>query len=279
MLLQAISQQLDLKKVTQWLLVLLLTGVYSATCLADQTLHQPWQELLEKHVSAINNSHSTAVDYAAVKKDRPKLTRYLNALSKIDMPTFKQWSADKQLAFLINAYNAWTVELILTNYPELESIRDLASFFSSPWSKKFIPLLGKTRSLDNIEHQLIRGDNKYGDPRIHFAVNCASIGCPALRAEAYTEAKLQQQLAAQTLRFLTDKSRNQFSEGNIKLSAIFKWYGDDFALGFRGSDSLSGFILLYQQALNLTPAQQVLLRAKDISISFLDYDWALNDLR
>ncbi len=260
-------------------LLLLLSTVYSAVSLAQETLHQPWQTLLAQHVKPINNGHSSQVDYAGMKMERAQLKTYLAALSSVDKGLFDQWSAPKQLAFLINAYNAWTVEFILTAYPDLASIKDLGSFFSSPWSKKFIPLLGETRSLDNIEHQLIRGDNKYGDPRIHFAVNCASIGCPALREEAYSAEKLEQQLNEQTVRFLTDTSRNRFNDSSMELSAIFKWYGDDFTLGFRGSNSLPTFILLYHQALNLTPAQQALLKSENMDNNFLNYDWALNAAR
>jgi hypothetical protein len=258
---------------------LFLSAAYSATSIAQEALHQPWQALLSQHVTPINNGHSSKVDYAGIKKDQVKLSAYLTTLGAIDKQTFAQWPAPQQLAFLINAYNAWTVELILTVYPDLESIKDLGNFFSSPWSKQFIPLLGETRSLDNIEHELIRGDNKYGDPRIHFAVNCASIGCPALREEAYSADKLEQQLAEQTLRFLSDKSRNRFTEHSMALSAIFKWYGDDFTLGFRDSNSLATFILLYHKALNLTPAQQAGLKSGDMATKFLNYDWALNGVR
>ena len=260
-------------------LLLLLSTVYSAVSMAQETLHQPWQALLAQHVKPINNGHSSQVDYAGMKMERAQLKTYLAALSSVDKGVFDQWSAPKQLAFLINAYNAWTVEFILTAYPDLASIKDLGSFFSSPWSKKFIPLLGETRSLDNIEHQLIRGDNKYDDPRIHFAVNCASIGCPALREEAYSAEKLEQQLTEQTVRFLTDTSRNRFNDSSMELSAIFKWYGDDFTLGFRGSNSLPTFILLYHQALNLTPAQQALLKSENMDNKFLNYDWTLNAAR
>ncbi|MFT6195225.1 MAG: hypothetical protein ACJASU_002136 [Cognaticolwellia sp.] len=260
-------------------LLLLLSTVYSAVSMAQETLHQPWQTLLAQHVKPINNGHSSQVDYAGMKMDRAQLKAYLAALGSVDKDVFAQWSAPKQLAFLINAYNAWTVEFILTAYPDLASIKDLGSFFSSPWSKKFIPLLGETRSLDNIEHQLIRGDNKYGDPRIHFAVNCASIGCPALREEAYSADKLEQQLTEQTVRFLTDTSRNRFNDSSMELSAIFKWYGDDFTLGFRGSNSLPTFILLYHEALNLTPAQQALLKSENMDNKFLNYDWTLNAAR
>lgn len=259
--------------------LLLLSAVFSAVSTAQETLHQPWQALLTQHVSPINDGHSSQVNYAGMKTDHVKLTAYLTALGKIDKQTFEQWPAPKQLSFLINAYNAWTVELILTAYPDIKSIKDLGSFFSSPWSKQFIPLLGETRSLDNIEHELIRGDNKYGDPRIHFAVNCASIGCPALREEAYSADKLEQQLSEQTIRFLTDKSRNRFTEDAMELSAIFKWYGDDFTQGFRGSNSLSAFVLLYREALNLTPAQQAGLKSEDMATNFLNYDWALNAAR
>ena len=260
-------------------LLLLLSTIYSAVSVAQETLHQPWQTLLAQHVKPINNGHSSQVDYAGMKMERAQLKAYLAALSSVDKDVFAQWAAPKQLAFLINAYNAWTVEFILTAYPDLVSIKDLGSFFSSPWSKKFIPLLGETRSLDNIEHQLIRGDNKYGDPRIHFAVNCASIGCPALREEAYTADKLEQQLNEQTVRFLTDSSRNRFNEDSMELSAIFKWYGDDFTLGFDGSNSLSDFIMLYHEVLNLTPAQQSLLTSDDMDKKFLNYDWALNAVK
>jgi hypothetical protein len=259
--------------------LLLLSTVFSAVTTAQEALHQPWQALLTQHVSPINDGHSSQVNYAGMKTDHAKLTAYLTALGKIDKQTFEQWPAPQQLSFLINAYNAWTVELILTAYPDIKSIKDLGSFFSSPWSKKFIPLLGETRSLDNIEHELIRGDNKYGDPRIHFAVNCASIGCPALREEAYTAEKLEQQLEQQTVRFLSDKTRNRFNKAEMELSSIFKWYQEDFSLGFRASDSLSVFILLYAESLGLTPEQQALLKAKKMDVDYLSYDWQLNVAR
>lgn len=266
-------------KVLPLVVLLMLSAVFSAVTTAQEALHQPWQALLTQHVSPINEGHSSQVNYAGMKTDHAKLTAYLTALGKIDKQTFEQWPALQQLSFLINAYNAWTVELILSAYPDIKSIKDLGSFFSSPWSKKFIPLLGETRSLDNIEHELIRGDNKYGDPRIHFAVNCASIGCPALREEAYTAEKLERQLEQQTVRFLSDKTRNRFNKAEMELSSIFKWYQEDFSLGFRASDSLSAFILLYAESLGLMPEQQALLKAKKMDVDYLPYDWQLNVAR
>lgn len=240
-------------------------------------LHTNWQNLLQKHIKTVNDGASTEVDYAGIKKQRSMLQYYLKQLSQISRIEFDTWSKPKQLAFLINAYNAWTVEFILTEYPNIESIKDLGSFFSSPWDKKFIPLLGQKLSLNNIEHGLIRGSDRYNDPRIHFAVNCASIGCPALLEEAYTEQKIEQQLTQQTERFLTDTSRNYIKGDDLNLSSIFKWYGDDFEVGFRGSKSIQSFILLYSKALNLSDAQQAALAKQSFDIDFLDYNWKLND--
>lgn len=204
-----------------WVL-LALAGLLISPASKAEPLHAPWQKLLNEHIYPINHGSSTVVDYAAFKAERNDLKEYLDTLAAVSQSQFAAWSKHKQLAFLINTYNAWTVEFILTKYPDIKSIKELGSFFSSPWSKEFIPLLGETRSLDNIEHTLIRGSGKYNDPRIHFAVNCASIGCPALREEAYTEDKLEQQLASQTTRFLTDISRNYISGDTLYLSSIFK---------------------------------------------------------
>jgi len=256
------------------------TAVQSAVLVAvDQTTtpaEESWQTLLSLHIKPINNGHSTAVDYAAIKEQRGVLQSYLGDLAKVTRTEFDAWPKTKQLAFLINAYNAWTVEFILTKYPDIKSIKELGSFFSSPWSKEFIPLLDKKRSLDNIEHDLIRGSGRYNDPRIHFAVNCASIGCPALREELYTSSKLDQQLTEQTIRFLTDTSRNRVKADSFYLSSIFKWYDDDFEAGFRGAHSIEAFLQLYAESLKLTEDQQSALENGDMEIEYLDYNWKLN---
>ena len=252
----------------------LISNVYAAT--EQKNLHTDWTKLLEQNVAAINDGHSTAVNYAGFKTQENTLQAYLDKLSQTSQVEFDAWSKEKQLAFLINAYNAWTVEFILTQYPDLDSIKDLGGLFSSPWDKEFIPLLGKTMSLNDIEHGLIRGSDRYNDPRIHFAVNCASIGCPALREEAYTADKLEQQLTQQTERFLTDSSRNYFKGKTIYLSSIFKWYGDDFEVGFRGTKSIQSFLALYTEPLKLDQQQALALKSQDFSVKFLDYDWKLN---
>jgi hypothetical protein len=250
-----------------------------AASAAQQTLHKDWQYLVSQHVHPINQGHSSAVDYSAIQQDHAKLQGYLTQLSHITQTEFDAWDKSSQLAFLINAYNAWTLELILTEYPDIDSIKDLGGLFSSPWDKSFIPLLGKTRSLNDIEHKLIRGSDRYNEPRIHFAVNCASIGCPALREEAYTGAKLEQQLNAQTERFLSDNSRNVAKGDTVYLSAIFKWYGEDFTQGFGGADSVDAFLLLYPNALKLSPALQTTAEKQQLNVDFLDYNWSLNAVR
>jgi len=254
----------------------------TATVTQSQNMHDVWNNLVNKNVIVINNGHSTEVDYAAMQAQRDELNTYLASLSMVTLNEFNRFEKPKQLAFLINAYNAWTVNLILTKYPKIKSIKDLGNFFSSPWSKDFVPLLGETRSLNNIEHDLIRGavddlgNPKYNDPRIHFAVNCASIGCPALRTEAYTADKLEQQLEEQTILFLSDTTRNVAKANKLSVSSIFKWYEEDFEQNFRGTNSLSEFMLLYSEALELLPSQVNALKNEDMKIKFLDYNWNLN---
>ncbi len=253
-------------------------SLFTSCSFANENLHSGFDSLLRKHVITIDNGASTQVDYAGFMRDKPLLDDYLSSLAKVDQTTFDSWSDNHQLAFLINAYNAHTIALILTEYPDITSIRDLGIFFSSPWKKEIAPLLGEVRTLDDIEHNLIRGDNKYQEPRIHFAVNCASIGCPALREESYTGEKLETQLQGQTERFLADKTRNYVLGDTLYLSKIFSWYGSDFEQGWMGAHSIEAFIGLYSDALGLSEMQISKLVSGDMSISFNEYDWRLNDI-
>jgi len=241
--------------------------------------HSEWDRLLQAHVVPLNNGVATAVDYQGMAAQRAWLNEYLAALAAVDQEQFDRWPTSEQLAFLINAYNAWTVELILTAWPDLESIKDLGSLFRSPWRQAFVTLLGEQRSLDDIEHQLIRGSGRYNEPRIHFAVNCASIGCPALRVEAYTGSKLDRQLDEQTKRFLKDRSRNRITADTLQISSIFKWYREDFEKGWQGFHHLTGFLAAYADALGLSATQVKQLQAGNMAIEYLDYDWRLNQQR
>ena len=240
--------------------------------------HSGWDTLLKQYVVSLRDGQTTQVNYTGMASDHLALKQYLTSTSSVSRATFDSWSETEQLAFLINAYNAWTVELVLSGYPEIESIKDLGSFFSSPWSKRFIPLLGETRTLDDIEHSLIRGSGRYNEPRIHFAVNCASIGCPALRIESYVAEKLDEQLEDATRRFLSNREQNRLVDNTLLVSSIFKWYREDFEQGWRGMKTLSQFFAYYRQSLNINQRTVDQLSTDTIDIEFLDYDWRLNKM-
>ncbi|MFO1327261.1 MAG: DUF547 domain-containing protein [Rubrivivax sp.] len=239
--------------------------------------HAAWTALLKKHVLLLRGGQASQVRYAGLAADRAALKAYLDSLSAVGTASFDGWSKPQQMAFLINAYNAFTVELILTRYPKLESIKDLGSLFSSPWKPRWIPLLGDKLSLDDIEHGRLRVRGRYDDPRIHFAVNCASIGCPMLREEAYTGERLEQQLDEQARRFMADRTRNRYANGRLEVSKIFDWYGEDFRLGHQGIASLPAFLARHADALADAPSERERIRAQKADVSFLDYDWKLND--
>ncbi|KGD62325.1 hypothetical protein T9A_00616 [Alcanivorax jadensis T9] len=237
--------------------------------------HQRWDALLDNHVQWQRGGVTTSVDYPGLRKDRAALDEYLGALSQVSKDDFESWPRDKKLAFLINAYNAFTIDLVLRQDTLPDSIRDIGSFFSGPWDQRFFTLLGEARTLDEVEHDMIRGNPALMDPRIHFAVNCASVGCPALRPEAYRAKELEQQLADSTRRFLADRQRNRFNEKppHLAVSKIFDWYEDDF---IDAAGSLSHYLLQYADTLEIPANHRKSLDAERLKIQFLDYDWSLN---
>jgi Protein of unknown function, DUF547 len=238
---------------------------------------------LKKHVKFLPDGKQSRVNYKGFASERAELTKTLEAFSAVTPAQFAAFSKDQQMAFLINAYNAFTIELILTKYPDVKSIKDLGSTFSSPWKKTFFKLLGEERNLDWIEHDKLRPTGKnivnggYQDPRIHVAIVCASIGCPALPTEAFTAAKLDAQLDAGMARFVQDKTRNRYEGGKLQVSSIFKWFKDDFEKGYKGFSKVEDVFAKYADNLSNDSAIQGQIRAKTVSISYLDYDWSLND--
>lgn len=239
--------------------------------------HSSWDRLLDQHVTMTNGGKASKVNYNGMKADQAALAQYLNATSKVSKAAFNQWSKDEQLAFLINVYNACTVELVLTRYPNIKSIKDIGSLLRSPWKQDVALLFGKKRSLDDIEHSLIRGSDRYNnDPRIHFAVNCASIGCPALQDYAFTGSKLEGQLEQVTVKFLADRSRNRLRGDKLEVSPIFKWYKKDFEQGWRGTHSVGKFLARYSKPLGLSPSQAHKVKQGNLKISYTAYDWNLN---
>lgn len=232
--------------------------------------HQDWTKWLEKYTKEIPGP-STEVNYTLARKNKEDLNTYLGSLESVTQKEFDTWSQNQKKAFLFNAYNAYTIQLIISNKP-VKSIRDLGTLVQSPWKISFVPLLGKKRSLDEIEHDLLRGT--YKDPRIHFAVVCASIGCPRLQLSAYTADKLEDQLNQATREFLNDTSRNRIEVKNqtvhLQLSKIFDWYAGDFG----GKEKLPEFILPFMAK----PNSKSDYSGKKIKVTFLDYDWRLNDI-
>jgi len=202
------------------------------------------------------------VDYEGFQREEGVLDQYLKILEKTDSSTL---SRNEQFAFYINAYNACTIKLILSGYPKVKSIKELGNIFRSPWKKKICRLDGGMITLDDIEHKILRP--RFKDPRVHFAINCASKGCPPLIAEPYVGAILDQQLDRSTEAFLNNPERNYLEGVTLYVSKIFKWFGDDF------DNDIVGFFLKYVHG----DVKKALERHRsDIIIQYLEYDWSLN---
>jgi hypothetical protein len=262
------------------LLLALMLAAFQVQAAFDHR-HAAWDTLLKKHVVLMSNGNASQVDYTGFKNDRATLKAYLDSLSAVPEADYQRWGKPQQLAFLINAYNAFTVELILTRYPELKSIKELGSLLQSPWKKVFFSLLGQERSLDDVEHNMIRTPGAFDEPRIHAAVNCASVGCPMLRDEAFTAGRLDGQLEDSMRRFLADRSRSRFdaASNTLSVSMIFDWYKGDFEQGYQGFSSLDATFARYADALGDTPQTQAAIRKGGLKIRYLEYDWALNAAR
>jgi len=256
-----------------WLLALLMLLAGSAWAQFDHG-HAGWDGLLKKHVRWLPDQKQSRVDYNGFAADRAELKRVLDAMSAVPQAEFDGWPRSQQMAFLVNAYNAFTVELILTRWPDLKSIKDLGSLIQSPWKKKFFVLLGEERHLDWIEHEQLRP--RYKDPRVHGAVNCASIGCPALRPEAFVAPKLEAQYDDGMQRFMADRTRNRVVGGKVEASMIFKWFREDFEQGQMGFNKLEDVFARYAPQLSDKADEQQKLRNRALPVSFADYDWSLN---
>ena len=217
--------------------------------------HDQWTELVQAYVA-----EDGMVDYPGFITASDSLQLYLDLLS--NNPPGANWSEEEALAYWINAYNAFTVKLIIDHYP-LESIKDISGgggIVASPWDLKFFQIGGVDFDLGTIEHEIIRKD--FTEPRIHFAINCASISCPVLRREAFVADRLDQQLTEQARQFLGDPIRNQIRATETQLSKIFSWFQSDFNREMELLDYLKQFA----PALN-----------PDNSVSYLEYDWSLNE--
>lgn len=251
-------------KITSLLSIILFTvsscfAVNAPTSNAEPISHEIWNGLLKKYVDA-----KGFVNYGGFKKDQAELRKYLTLIEN-NAPGDK-WTKDEKLAYWINAYNAFTIQLILDHMDEkIKSIKDIGSkvkipFVNTPWDVKFINIGGKKMDLNNIEHGIIRKD--FDEPRIHFALVCAAKSCPPLRNEAFVASKLNQQLDDQGTDFLNDSAKNQVSANEAKLSNIFNWYGGDFKDKMPVIDWANKYAKVKAN--------------KGAKISYMDYNWELN---
>jgi hypothetical protein len=250
--------------------------------------HTAWTALLKQHVVLLDGGRASQARYAGFQQDRAALKSYLDSLSQVTQQEFDGWSKAQRMAFLINAYNAYTVEKILTRYPSIKSIWDFGKVFGNPFRDRFFSLLGRASMLDQIEHETLRKPGAYDEPRVHFAVNCASVGCPMLREEAYVAERLDAQLEEQARRFLSDRSRNRYDaeNGRLEVSRIFDWFKEDWTSGYRGFEGKAvpirtreQYFAAYAALLADSPVHQKQALDQKAEIRFLEYDWDLNDVK
>jgi len=217
--------------------------------------HVKWTRILQDYVSEDGN-----VDYRGLQNNRQILADYLQHLSA--NPPLDTWPKADQLAYWINAYNAFTIQLIIDHYP-IKSIKDISDglpMINSPWDIKFFKIGGVDFDLNTIEHEILR--KQFDEPRIHFAINCASFSCPKLRNEAFTADNLDEQLELQALAFINNPEQNIINDSTTQVSLIFNWFKSDFTK----SGSLNDYLQQY------TPQIK-----PNNTITYLDYDWSLNE--
>jgi hypothetical protein len=259
----------------------LFIGALSAALpilLTAQTVpdHQLLDIVLDQYVQG------PLVEYGALKADRDGLDRYLSELSQTEPEALLSGSPAVQLAFWINAYNACALKLVIDNYPIkkrgfpgslLGSLKGVPSNsirqISDTWSRRFCPVAGSERSLDEIEHEVLR---PMGEPRIHFALNCASRSCPLLAGSAYTADELDSQLDEAVQRFVSDSAQYRLVRGDspqFVVSKILDWYKDDFG----GTEGVVEFLLQHVEERDA----EYLRTHSAVGVEYADYDWTLND--
>jgi len=246
---------------------------------------------LRNYAAALSGyvDRSGMVDYQGLKAGRKPLDDFIAALGELEPGRYEKFSEKQKVAFWINAYNARTLQVILDNYP-IES-----SFFASlrfpknsirqikgVWDALEFPVMGRKMTLDEIEHQTLR--KLFNEPRIHMALVCAAMGCPLLRNEPYTGERLDCQLDSQTRNFLADpeKFRADRRAGRVYLSPIFKWFAGDFVKNYLEAGPVKGFDEEERAVLNfisghLDYKDGLYVHSGEFKVSYLDYDWALNE--
>jgi len=219
-----------------------------------------YARVLTRHLS------NGLVDYEGLEADRTPLDEYLVMMGQIDPESL---SRNDRLAFYLNLYNAATLKLIIDNYP-VDSIKDIGSFFSSPWKKKVVMLNGELVTLDNIEHDIVRPYFK--EPRVHFALNCTALSCPPLLDVPYEGDLLEEQLQSATVSYINDGVNNYLDGKTLYVSKIFDWFSEDFP------DDFTGWFAQFAQGELKQNLEKTRKNGVKLRIKYLKYDWSLNRL-
>ena len=253
--------------------LLMIISIFSLSAFASNTFdhsHKIWDQVVSKHV--VNKDGQALFNYKALKADAKAFEGYLTTLSAVSKKEFGKYSRDQKMAFLINAYNAFTVKIVIDNYP-VKSIKDIGSLLTSVWDKDFYTFLGKKRNLNYIEHGVLR--KKYDEPRVHFAVNCASLGCPNLQNKAFTAENLEGLLASGEKEFFAQAHKNKIDKKDkeVVVSKIFDWFGVDFK-------KKHGKVAKYlSKAFDTDSATRANIANGKYDIEYSDYDWKLNETK
>lgn len=239
------------------------------------------------------NVDDAKVNYQGFIDQRAEFAAFLRTLGSVDENDFQTWTEEQKLAFWINAYNAFTIKAIIDHYPIKRSF-SLVGLFYAPsnsilqikgvWTKLQFRAVGRMVTLDEIEHEILR--KEFNEPRIHMAINCASISCPDLSSEAYTSGKLEEQLTEASIDFVNDPQKGvlvNMKNGKVKLSKIFKWFGEDFIKNYGNNNLFNNYSLKENAVLNFSAdhinsneTKKYLMNNK-LKIGYLGYDWHLNE--
>ena len=243
--------------------------------------YQTYGNVLRTHVIG------TRVDYASLKRNRGALDAVVNMLGRVTQDELAHWTRQHQIAYWINAYNAFTLQAIVDHYPIRNRWLSLFTFtprnsikqIDGVWTELRWRAAGADMTLDEIEHETLRV--KYDEPRIHFAVNCAAVSCPPLRREPYVADRIERQLILATRDFLASDLGLQVDGSRLRVSIIFKWYGQDFISGYAhlvdANQSEQDRAILGVVAKYGPTQAAALVQEGRARIRFLRYDWSLND--
>jgi hypothetical protein len=221
--------------------------------------HRLYAELLAQH------TRDGLVNYASFKTEQAKLKAYLEHLAGINPDALGR---DDAFAYYLNLYNAATIDLVLENYPGIDSIKDIGGFFGNPWKIEFITLNDKKVHLDHVEHEILRPT--YKDPRLHFAVNCASLGCPPLHDKPFEGDSLDATLDELTRQNMADPAHTRLEGDDLYVSKVFDWFGEDWG----GKEDKVAFVRKYSSPARATEIDRV---GDSLDLKYSDWDWTLND--